>query len=297
MFGEENKEDLVESPQIAFDMDNPEIKAIIEKDNEIDNSPDEKIEPPEEGGAPSKGKKPQKAPTDDESGEGGNGKSEETSPDPPEKDGEGKPPSSKADAGKKPEESGEDDDFEVKVLTSISDLKNPEDRKQFLKDLENREKFRASLTETSKVLAKDKAEVDAVKQLIDMEAFKTLQSDEDFLTATDSYFEDNEGGNPFRKMIEGFGNVSKKQSELDPIQQKEFELSIKEKRLDLTKIDERFADDKEFTGLLDKAIENEVTLDTAYKLFYEIPDKDAKIDALTVKNKQLSKELKDRNKE
>lgn len=125
---------------------------------------------------------------------------------------------------------------------------------------------------------------------------KAIMGNEKFLDETDKYFEDEEGGNPVRSLVETHKKWESYKKDAAEKAEKEIKVVIETELAEVQKSDESFKEQKNIDRLNEVSQREGVTYKTAFKLIraetLETENKD-----LTEKNDKLSTELKARNKE
>jgi hypothetical protein len=181
---------------------------------------------------------------------------------------------------------------------AYADMSEP-DRALLLSDLNNRNKLRASLTEKTKVLAKEREDYDSFVGKFSPEVRNnviTALKDEDFMEQLKDYFSDVDGGNPFKALKEAFEKVGERETVSTTERTEATTKGLAEERKLLVAMDSKFSDDTVFNTLVDETIQtvNDINakepIMSAYKLNHVLP---AKIDEVT----NLKAELKKANKE
>lgn len=240
----------------------------------------------------------------------------------PEPDGKEKPPKDQREESPDKEQSSNDDienkggTFLERVTQLISVYDTPEEQEQLLKDLENRDKFFASATQKSQEvsrLAKKYGieKVEMADQLLErfgvvkineaLEALLKFRDTglDDFLAATDDYFTDEEE-NPIRPLLEiliaKYPEIQKHHQEQKEISDEKAALAFEKEVIALRRIDPAYDTPENLKELVDIADKKKLDLVTAHELRVS-NQRAVEIESLYQQVKDLSKELKQRNKE
>ena len=161
---------------------------------------------------------------------------------------------------------------------------------QIVEDWKNNQDWQRANTEKAQELAEQKREFELNSKSINNEAIQTALENDDLLEALDDWFEGDEN-NPFRNAIfEDKKDLEAQSSqENNPLETERVKLNIDKEIFELQKMDESLNDEGNLNSLVDYAMENELRLETAYKL--------SKYDSLTNDFDSVRDELKQRNEE
>jgi len=267
-----DKRDKAEQEEIAKPEENLEIKTEIEKE------PEEKLEKEETEEKPEKKE--------------GEPVSKTEQPEPPENKDKKETPEPSPTASPL-------DEFTQQLLEISKKYDSPEKRNELLRDLDNRDKFWASVTQKSQSLAAEKKVFDDFIQGLTLPEIKNAFDDAELMEALDDWYEGEEK-NPFRKFPEILKHISAQERKA----QEDFDRELDNQINQLKSIDKKYDNFDEIVKLSKVADEKGINLLVAHELLQSNLKGNTEINSLksqvVEKDKTIEKltnELKERNEE
>jgi len=225
-------------------------------------------------------------------------------------------PSKQAAEEKKPDEQPQGEaTFNDQVIERLKKFEDAELQTQFLKDLDNYEKFMANNTQKAQSIADERKKLEMLVTELGVKDYQGMVDEilklddlKDFLESADDWYSEHEGGNPFRKLIEHWrtsnDKVLKHHESKSVFEEERSALELEKEVFELQKLDDRYRVTETLIELADNVADKYgVDLKTAHKIWLadnltsNVTELNDKIKAMDKDKAALKKELKDRNAE
>lgn len=200
------------------------------------------------------------------------------------------------------------DEFTQKLVEVAKAYQTPEERNQLLKDLENRDKFFATVTQKSQSLAAEKKVFDDMVEAMGYNAIREFLSNEEFLETLDrDWFDGKKENNPLRKLPEVYKHIEEKSKQ----EQEDFDKEMDRQVNQLKTLDKKYESFDEILKLSEIADKKGVNLLIAHELQQSnlkgeaettalkktVTDHESKIAELNKALEKAKSELQERNNE
>lgn len=174
-------------------------------------------------------------------------------------------PEEKLETDKKTETTAQSplDEFTQKLTDVAKAYQTPEERNQLLKDLENRDKFFATVTQKSQSLAAEKKVFDDMVEAMGYNAIREFLSNEEFMETLDrDWFDGKKENNPLRKLPEVYKHIEEKSKQ----EQEDFDKEMDRQVNQLKTLDKKYESFDEILKLSEIADKKGVNLLIAHEL-------------------------------
>jgi len=216
---------------------------------------------------------------------------------------------------KKPDEQSQGEPtFNDQVVERLKKFEDAELQTQFLKDLDNYEKFMANNTQKAQAIADERKKLEMLVTELGVKDYQGMVDEilklddlKDFLESADDWYSEHEGGNPFRKLVEHWktsnDKVLKHVESKSVFEEERTALELEREVFAIQKLDDRYKDTEMLVALGDLADQHGVDLKTAHKIWLadnltsNVTELNDKIKAMDKDKAALKKELKARNEE